>query len=111
MSAYRELLNHLEEGEIVESIIFGEWGWFGYGEPIPPPVPNGMMGKPLSLDEARPLMQGWKIYGGYGAPECYAIRVWTNTRILWVTQYDGATGIDDSPRNPLDDYIPDMPGG
>ena len=111
MSAYREMMDCLEDGEIVEAITFGEWGWDGYKEPKPPPIPSNMKGRVLTVDEAKPLMQDWKIYSGYGAPECYAIRVWTNTRILWVTQYDGSTRIDDSPRNPLDGYIPDMPGG
>ena len=55
-------------------------------------------------------MQGWSFNGGYGSPACYAVRVWTNLRVFWVTQYDGATCLDSARRNPSDE-MPDMPGG
>lgn len=36
-------------------------------------------------------------YGGTGCPPVYA---WTPTRIIYVREYDGATGIKSHPRNP-----------
>ena len=117
--AYAELQQHLETGELIEAVVFGAWGWgggygddhsLGYGEPDPPPVPADKRGKVLSLADAEPYMHGWTFSGGYGAPQCYAVRIWTNQRIIWVTQYDGATGLDSAPRHPVD-HMPDMPGG
>lgn len=110
-SAYAELMKELEEGEKIEGIVFGAYGWSGFGEDeISDPIPQDKRGKLMTLDEARPYMQSWSFNGGYGSPECYATYIWTNKRILWVTQYDGSTCLDSAPRNPVD-CIPDMPGG
>lgn len=110
MNAYEDLQNYLEENETVEAIVFGPWGWYGYCEPEPPPVPPDKRGQILTLEEAKPFMQDWSFYGGYGAPECYAVYIWTDQRIIWVTQYDGSTGLNSAPRNPQA-VMPDMPGG
>jgi len=121
MSAWAELIEYLDDGEVIEAICFGAWGWGsaaqdgkdwteGYGEPTPPPVPFEIRGKPLQAEVAEPLMQSWCFYGGYGAPDCYATYIWTNRHVIWVTQYDGSTGLDRAPRNPLD-VMPEMPGG
>jgi hypothetical protein len=121
MSAYSELMEYLEPEEVVESIVFGAWGWgskpyngeaweLGYGEPEPPPVPFDKRGKLMPISEAEPMMQSWQFRGGYGAPDCYAVYIWTDRRVIWVTQYDGATGLSCAPRVPKDCF-PDMPGG
>jgi len=109
-NAYKELLEELNDGEVVESIVFGEWGWGGYGEPENKPVPMEKQGVALTIEEARPMMQAWAFYGGYGSPDCYAVNIWTNQRIIWITQYDGSTSLDSAPRNPVSGK-PSMPGG
>ncbi len=138
MSAYQELIDELGEGEEVEFIIFGAWGWghspecrehedckqnvdlalqcssgaweLAYGEPNPPPVPFDMRGVLLTLENAKPYMLTWKFSGGYGSPDCYATYIWTNFRVLFVSQYDGSTRLISAPRNPIR-IIPEMPGG
>lgn len=123
MNAYSNLRDYLEKGEKVEAVVFGEWGWGDYpaepgceedwdGNTIVdnPPVPRNKRGIILPIKEARKYMAGWEFDGGYGSPECYATYIWTNQRVIWVTQYDGATRLDSAPRNPID-IIPDMPGG
>lgn len=113
MTAYTELTDELVEGEYLEAIVFGPYGWDGYSEPEPAPVPAHIMGKPLSPDMAKPYMMGWSFFGGYGAPHCYAIYAWSTgskRRLFWITQYDGSTTISSGPRDPLA-VIPEMPGG
>jgi hypothetical protein len=101
MSAYDELVSFLEEGEAVEAIVFGEFGWGGgYGEPAPQPVPKDKQGIIMSLEEARPMMQSWSFRGGFGAPDCYAVYAWTSSRVIWVHEYDGATRLSSAPRSP-----------
>jgi len=109
MNAYSELLDEMEVGEEIEAIVFGDWGWGGYGETFDA-IPSVVKYKILAPEDAAPYMEGWSFYGGYGSPDCYAVYVWTNKRVLWVTQYDGATGLDSAHRNPID-CKPDMPGG
>jgi len=108
--AYEDLMKFLEEGESVEGIVFGEYGWGGYGEEENHKVQKKNQGKLMTLAEAEPLMHGWTFYGGYGAPECNAIYAWTNKRVIWVTQYDGSTTLNSAPRHPID-CDPSMPGG
>ena len=55
-------------------------------------------------------MKSWSFWGGYGAPQCYAIYAWSNQRVFWVTQYDGSTSLNFAPRIPID-TMPSMPGG
>lgn len=121
MPARDDLLEFLKSDEKIECLIFGPWGWgrapdkdgeweSGYGEPKPPAVPFDKRGVILSWEESLPYLEGWDFYGGFGAPECYAVRVWTNQRVIWVTQYDGSTGLDSAPRNPTA-TMPNMPGG
>lgn len=107
--AFIELLDYMKEGEIPEHIVFGEWGWGGFREEHEF-VPIEIQGKVMKFEDAKPYMKGWTFDCGYGSPECYAIRLWTNKRVIWVTQYDGSTCLDSAYRNPTD-HIPDMPGG
>ena len=120
MSAWTDLQGELQEGEVVEVIVFGPWGWGipprdnenwepGFLEPDETPIPFNMRGQMLTPSEARPMMQSWGFYGGFGSPACYATYIWTNQRVLFVTQYDGATSLDSVPRSPLS-VMPDMPG-
>lgn len=110
LDAYQELMEYMEEGEVVEAIVFGKWGWDGYREPKDIPIQKDMQGIVLTPEQAKPLMKGWTFHCGHGAPQSYAVNIWTNKRVFWVTQYDGATTLDSAPRNPTA-YIPEMPGG
>lgn len=111
LDAYKDLMKFLNKNEIVEGIVFGEYGWGGYGEnECKNPIPKEMKGVVLTLERAKPLMNGWSFNCGHGSPECYATYIWTNQRVIWVTQYDGATTLDSAPRSPKN-CIPEMPGG
>ena len=107
--AAQEVMNCMEKGERPESIVFGNYGWGGYGE-IEALIPEDKKGKVLSWKEGKQFMKGWSFNGGFGSPSCYAVYIWTNKRVLWVTQYDGSTSLCSAPRNPTDE-MPVMPGG
>ena len=109
-NAYEELMDVLQPDETVEAVVFGDWGWGGYSEPDVKPVSDKYKGRVMSLEEAGPLMRGWRFNGGFGSPDCYATFVWTNKRIFFVTQYDGSTVLDWIPRDPAN-LKPCMFGG
>ena len=112
-NAYNDLMEYLEDDETIECLVFGKYGWGGYAEErlgVTPPVPKDKQGILLTIEEAKPMMQGWTYECGYGAPECYATYVWTNKRVIWVTQYDGSTSLNSAPRMPVA-CMPNMPGG
>lgn len=110
LDAYTDLMAELLDGEEVISLVFGDFGWAGYHEPEPPSVPRDKRGVLLTLEEARPYMRGWTFFCDYGAPMAYATYIWTNRRVLWVTQYDGSTDLDWAPSLPAA-MMPRMPGG
>lgn len=107
MNAFDKL--GLDSDEQIEAVVFGEWGWDGLSEPEPAPVPESARGQILSYEEAYPYGEGWSFYGGYGSPECYAVNIWTNKRVLYVVQYNGSTRLAAIPRNPTP-HMPEMPG-
>ena len=111
MNAYEELMNFIPPEEEVLGIVFGKFGWGGFSEPDPPPVPKELRGKVLTIEEAKPLMQGWTFETGYGGPDTYAVYAWIETHVIFVTQYDGATWLEAVPRNPTGGIMPKMPGG
>lgn len=110
---------HLEQAagnETIESVVIGPFGWSddmddtdAYGEDrVERPV-KPRRGVVLTWEEARPMLD-YGYSSGFGAPECDAVWAWTPSRVLFVSQYDGATGVEWVPRNPVDGK-PDMPGG
>lgn len=101
--------------EPIEAVTIGPFGWGTMDDAEPygedriarkAPVRRGVK---LAWDEARPMLD-YAYSTGYGAPECDAIWAWTPTRIIYVWQYDGATGLSSLPRHPQDG-APEMPGG
>jgi len=108
MSFKQDILD-AAKGEKIVGVVIGEMGWGDYYKEIVPMYDQQPKGKLLSWEEAAPLLD-YEYDTGYGAPECNAIYVWTESRVLFVTQYDGATCIDYVPRNPVD-IMPVMPGG
>jgi len=101
MNAYEELLKFLQPNEKVSYVVFGEFGWGDhYNEPTPYPIPEDKQCVLLTLEEAKPLMDGWQFDGGFGAAECYPVHIWTNERVIFVAEYDGSTCLTSVPRNP-----------
>lgn len=94
--AIDQLRAELQPDETVEAVVFGRWERRD-GRQL---VPEDLQGKPLSIDEAAPLMRGWSIEG-WGA-SCAPMHVWTDRRVLFVASYDGTTYLDSVPRHPID---------
>ena len=104
--------------EQIESVVIGNFGGrdyadeddLAYGEDRTPlPVPLDKRGVVLPWADARPLLD-FEYDTGFGLPDCYAVYAYTQTRIIFVSQYDGATAIESAPRNPTP-CVPVMPGG
>lgn len=108
MTTFAEDLEEAAGDEPIKKAVIGEMGWPNYNEEGKE-VPERLKGKVLSWDEARPLLD-YEYSRGYGAPECHAVYGWTETRVLFVVQYDGLTAIHSIPRKPKAG-LPEMPGG
>ncbi len=62
-------------------------------------TPPAYVGTVLSWVDARPILD-YDYNSGFGGADCHAAYAWTETRVLFVHEYDGATGIQWVPRNP-----------
>ena len=96
------------EGEPVLGVVIGEMGWGDYGSENVPNYEQIPKGKVLPWEEAKRWLD-YEFDRGYGAPKCNAVYVWTTTKVIAITQYDGATSPFCVPRNPVD-IMPSMPG-
>jgi len=106
-----EILRVLEPDEHIEAVVLGEWrGYHPEMDPIEdlldgtePTLPEDKVGVPLGWGEARPLLEGeWTFENDYGSPDCFAVYVWTDRRVIFVVVYDGATCLDSVPRHPTE---------
>lgn len=79
MNAYQDLLKELQETEVVEGLVFSGGEGASEGE-----IPEELVGKVLSLDEAKSVMLNWSFYGDYGGADCPAAVIWTNHRVIFV---------------------------
>lgn len=95
-------------GAVIEAVVIGEFGWGGYKDDKER-IPHNQYGKVLTWDDARPLLD-YKYEGGFGAPDCHAVAVYTKDHVFMVSQYDGSTNFFKVERNPID-HMPEMPGG
>ena len=96
-------------GQDVEAVVIGEMGWGDYGSDRIPDYAACPKGKVMTWAEAAPFI-GYEFDDGHGAPGCQAIYAWTKDRVIFISQYDGATSVEWVPRNPVD-IMPSMPGG
>ena len=110
MYNFAQDIEEAADGDAIEAIVIGEFGWGGWGGfDESNPIPKDKRNVVLTWDQARPLLD-YQYHIGYGAPDCHAITVWTESKVMWVTQYDGATRVSTAPRHPID-HEPEMPGG
>lgn len=91
--------------ETVEAIVVGDWGqsyettnwedndWLDH------PIPNEIRGVPCQWSDVHQLLN-YEWDDGFGGMSCHALWIWTPTRIIFISEYDGATNIESLPRNP-----------
>lgn len=100
---FAQQIDEALDGEPVEGVVIGKFGWGHEDRAV------AVEGKVISWGEARPLLD--YIYDdGFGGADCHAIWLWTPTRVMFVSEYDGSTTLTWVPRNPIDGK-PGMPGG
>ena len=89
------------EGESIEAIcVSGMRGSYDYGDSDAANlVPLELRNIPVKWEEVREFLD-YEYNNGYGGADCHRVYVWTNSSIIVVSEYDGATGLQSFPRNP-----------
>jgi hypothetical protein len=107
-SFYQQIDEALYKKEKITGIVFGSWrDWdFLSGEKEDtkeeevPLVPEDKRGVVLTLEEAKPYLEGWDIC----SEDCifaYVIFVWTTLRVFFVVDRDGAWELNSVPAIPV----------
>ena len=109
MSTLKEWIEKCADGEPVLGVVIGQMGWGDYGSEMVPGYKEQPRNRLLTWEAALPHLS-YEFDNGYGAPGCNAIYAWTASRVIAISQYDGATAPFWIPRNPQD-CVPEMPGG
>jgi hypothetical protein len=94
-NAWVQLNKLLGFGERLEAIVFGDFRAEEVG------IPADRQGIVLSPEQARPFMLGWGAYCGFGGAGATPFFAWSNDRVFWVSEYDGACSIASVPRHPM----------
>jgi hypothetical protein len=109
MSNLKDWILQQADGDPVEAVVLGEMGGGHYGSEVVSGHQEPPIGRVMSFDKAAPFLS-YEFYDGFGSVGCHAIYAWTRTKVIFVSQYDGATTIQSVPRNPKD-CLPEMAGG
>lgn len=86
-----------EFGEPLESVVVGRHDNRSHTDPTV--VPDE--GVVLAPDEALRKLD-LDFDDGFGGADCFPIYAWTASRVFFITEYDGSTGLSWVPRNPVD---------
>lgn len=90
-------------------VVLGEESWNMRDENDNPMFPDLPIGRLISLEDAKKYLS-YKYDTGFGSAELPALYAWTETRIILISLYDGATSFVSVPRNPIA-CNPKMVGG
>lgn len=104
MSNHRTTLEMFETkfGEPIEAMVVGKH-YANYDDPAADEC--------VLLDRETGLAKVDEEYdSGYGGADCFPFYAWTKSRVFFVHEYDGATGIVWAPRHPVAPLEPEFGG-
>ena len=90
---------------ICACVIAGDNQYLGYRN-IDPRDYDGMTDRVLTWEEARPLLSyAFSMGCDRGRPgddSCHAVVAWTDSKVIFISTYDGSAQVESLPRNPVD---------
>jgi hypothetical protein len=104
MSQVQSFADEIEtaaNGEPIEAIVLASSNWEYGALEGRMQKSDHLAGRPISWAEARPYLD-YTYDNGFGGQDCHSFTAWTASRVLFVHEYDGATGVVYVPRNPCE---------
>ncbi len=90
---FAEVIEEVANGECILGIVISKSREYDYDyDPTPQPL--------VPWEAARPLLD-YEWNSGFGGADCHAITAWTESRVIFVHEYDGSTNIVYVPRHPV----------
>lgn len=101
MSVIAEWLEEMAGDEPIEAVVIGPHDDDYLKEDGHAPFNAAPLNKVMSWAEAKPFLS-YEYDCDFGGADCHPVFAWTATKILTITEYDGATSPAWFPRNPVD---------
>lgn len=95
MTFAQDILSYAGD-EKIKAIAVSPTRGFAWGDDA---LDHNLGNEPVSWDEAFPILN-YEYDTGYGGQDCHDFWAWTETQVLFVHEYNGATRIASAPRNP-----------
>ena len=98
MSNLREWLEDAERrhGEPIEAMVVGKHDRAGWDD-APNADENVVLNREAGLSKV-----DQEYDAGYGGADCFPLYAWTKSRVFFVAEYDGSTGLAWVPRSPVE---------
>ena len=96
MSNIATWIERIADGETIEAAVVGVHDKMSWDA-----VPDHPVGRVMTWADARIILD-YEYDSGYGSADCHPVFAWTATKVITVTEYDGATGPTWFPRHPVD---------
>jgi hypothetical protein len=91
-------IKEISDGEDIEAVVIGKHDRNSLRDEYPfNAAPIGVV---LSWEDAEPFLS-YEYDSGIGGEDCHPVFAWTATKIITITEYDGATGPAWFPRHPI----------
>jgi Fe-S cluster biosynthesis and repair protein YggX len=87
--------------EEIEFAVIGKHYWDQWRRGDSTPFNKARINQSLTWAEAREFLD-YEYDSGYGGADCHPAYAWTATKVIFVSEYDGATGASFVPRKPQD---------
>lgn len=100
MANIAEWIEEAANGEAIEAVVIGTHYRDIFKEPGEKPFNEAPLNTLLTWEEAKPFLS-YEFDNGFGGADCHPVYAWTKTRIIVISEYDGATGEATFPRNPI----------
>lgn len=92
-------IEKMADGEAIEGVVIGHFNGWGSDDDRER-IPADMRTVVLSWEDAKPHLS-YTFDNGFGGADCHPVYAWTKSWVIFINEYDGATGPGRIPRNPV----------
>ncbi|WP_150122126.1 hypothetical protein [Sulfitobacter sp. HI0129] len=101
MAVISDWIENIAGDETIEAVVIGPHYRDRFNSDKDENFNAAPLNKVISWEVAKPFLS-YEYVNGYGGADCHPVFVWTATKIITITEYDGLTGPTWLPRNPID---------
>lgn len=101
MAVLAKWIEQIAGGEPIEAVVIGPHDDDTFKGDGHVPFNAAPIGRPISWAEAKPFLS-YEYDSGHGSADCHPVFAWTASKVIQISEYDGATGASWFPRHPIE---------